>query len=113
MQSSHGSQKESELYTCDLVERFIFLICKRFADDLIRKCCSDNYFEPLSASNTETMIVNQNFPCYLNVAQVFTTIIKHPTYQFLTNNYMAKEDKLNVNTKLTEQKDKEIKLILS
>jgi hypothetical protein len=36
-------ENEENLYSCHLVERFLFAICKRFAEDLVRETCSNIY----------------------------------------------------------------------
>ena len=89
----------------------MFFVCKRFPDDLIRRSCAGIYFEPAkstqetltrkkndSSPNDQHMILNQSFPCFLSVAQVFATMNNHSIYQFLTNKYMAIDDrKIGVN----------------
>lgn len=40
---SEEKPNESNLYACNLVEKFLAALCKRFADDLIRQSCSDVY----------------------------------------------------------------------
>ena len=84
----------------------MFVLCKRFADDLIRQTCADMYLNrdeksfsislnknaKKSANNsTETndSILNQKFPASLNVMNIFDTIKKHEKFDFLTNKYMA------------------------
>ncbi len=37
------------VYSCDLVEKFMAVLFRRFAEDLIRQACSDLYFEPGSS----------------------------------------------------------------
>ncbi|CAF0710070.1 unnamed protein product [Brachionus calyciflorus] len=114
---SFETPDDTNLYTCDIVERFIFQLGKRFAEDLIRQVCSDKYFvsnqtglnlgnssgqnDNLNNSNkriTSNQIDNSNlssqkFPDYLNVIDVFNTINKHDKYDFLTNKYMARSVK--------------------
>lgn len=94
---------ESNVFTCDLVERFLYRLAKRFAEDLIRQACSDVYFD---SSRSDRLIESANrngrsiesdqgcqkFPDYLNVVDIFNTINKHEKYDFLTNKYMARSD---------------------
>lgn len=94
---------ESNVFTCDLVERFLYRIAKRFAEDLIRQACSDVFFD---SSRSDRLIESakrngqsvdfahgyQKFPDYLNVVDIFKTINKHEKYDFLTNKYMARPD---------------------
>lgn len=104
---------QTNIYTCNLVEKFLFTLGKRFAEDLIRQTCSDIYFDS-SIKNVQTEYVNnkknphphqqqqqqqqiqseksllyQKFPQSLGVQDVFNTIKKHEKYDFLTNKYMA------------------------
>ena len=41
---------ESNTFACHLVEKFLFAVCKRFADDVIRQTCADIYFDPSKSS---------------------------------------------------------------
>ena len=80
----------------------MFTVCKRFADDLIRKTCADLYFSKpnsqklLSKKNnkkssceTTDLTLKQKFPTNLNVMNIFQTIKNHDKFDFLTNKYMA------------------------
>jgi hypothetical protein len=105
---------ESNMYICSLVEKIIFAMTRRFADELIRQTCADIYFDspsksPISlpslegsTSKQKQKIENlkkdtiesdalqyQKFPGTIGVKDVFNTILKHERYDFLTNTYMA------------------------
>ena len=99
---------EENTYACSLVEKLMFVLSKRFADDLIRQTCADMYFNKndnrslaLSMSNKiakkpsvnsteiQDLISNQTFPANLNVINIFNTIKRHDKFDFLTNKYMA------------------------
>jgi len=100
---------------CNLVEKFLFSLFKRFAEDLIREACSDIYFEPNKPTNESSSgqqqqqenvnnntkrvacqqnqgsdnILSHKFPLYLGVKDVYRTILRHDRYDFLTNKYMG------------------------
>ncbi len=44
-----GEASGEAVYSCDLVEKFLAVLFRRFAEDLIRQACSDLYFEPGSS----------------------------------------------------------------
>lgn len=48
--SDEKPSESKSLYSCDLVEKFLFVLTKRFADDLIRQTCADIYFDSSKAS---------------------------------------------------------------
>lgn len=105
---SDETATDSNVYACNLVEKFIFVLCKRFADDLIRQTCADMYFiKPTAdktlitnnknlkklANDTTDLVLNQKFPTNLNVLNIFNTIKTHDRFDFLTNKYMANSSK--------------------
>ena len=106
---TNSSQNEtSDGYLCNLVEKFIVAACKRFADDLIRQSCSQVFYnaapsqsvgqvdvkkqsksdQPQPASSEQ--MPSQRFPMELFVSDVYSTIVSHDKYDFLTNKYMAR-----------------------
>ena len=111
---------ETNTYSCHLVEKFLFALCKRFAEDLIRQTCADIYFDRSKSTaqskptensskklnkteNSKTGGANQpvlssdglqyqKFPEVLGVGDIYNTIIKHEKYDFLTNKGMASSE---------------------
>lgn len=97
------------MYSCNLVEKLLFTLCKRFADDLVRQTCADIYFanENTNKSNKLSknlkkqsssayllnenfdLILSQKFPASLSVVHIYNTIKTHEKFDFLTNKYMA------------------------
>ncbi len=55
-----SSEDQSSVYSCDLVEKFLAVLFKRFAEDLIRQTCSDVYFEPVFNSATDKKFKKQS-----------------------------------------------------
>jgi hypothetical protein len=51
---SNEKPNETNVYTCDLVEHFLFALCKSFAEQLIRKTCADIYFDSSRADTTDS-----------------------------------------------------------
>lgn len=109
--------QESNIYSCNLVEKFLFVIAKRFSEDLIRNTAADIYFDSSKSvdikentqngtgkqqqtpKNYQDTLLYQKFPQNINVMDVYKTLIKHDRYDFLTNKFMA-------NTDLNEQQNK-------
>jgi hypothetical protein len=69
-----------------MVEKIIFAACKRFAEDLIRQACQDNFNTGTSSSSSSS---SQKFPSSLHVKDVYETMVKHNRFDFLTNKYMS------------------------
>lgn len=111
MPSDESKPTQTNVYACNLVEKLLFALCKRFADDLIRQTCSDLYFckndqnkmnatnlknynkknlviTPLNGENGD-LISSQKFPTNLSVIHIYNTIRAHDRFDFLTNKYMA------------------------
>ena len=114
--SSKPGNSES-VFGCNLVEKFLLALFKRFADDIIRQTCSDIYFDSSnststlnkttssidccaeSTSNKRAQISSnsqqpnndavQKFPLYLGVKDVYKTLVTHDRFDFLTNKYMG------------------------
>lgn len=57
---SNETPSTSNLFKCNLVERFIFTVCRRFADDLIRQTCADQYFENPELTQTTSGLSNNS-----------------------------------------------------
>ena len=89
-QSSFLEEKNdwSSVIKCNLVENFIYAACKRFAEDLVRQTCSDNYAKP---SNLNLAGGVQQFPKFLYVKDIYNTMVAHDRYDFLTNKHMARD----------------------
>ena len=112
---------ETNTYSCHLVEKFLFALCKRFAEDLIRQTCADIYFDRSKStaqskpteSSSKKLNKNENsktggtinqpalssdglqyqkFPEVLGVGDIYNTMIKHEKYDFLTNKGMASSE---------------------
>ena len=41
--ASNETPSDKTIFTCSLVEKMLFTVCKRFAEDLIRETCADLY----------------------------------------------------------------------
>ena len=79
--NSSSSSSSAGGNECNLVEKFIWLAARRFADNLIRQTCADVYFGNRSTAK---------FPHTLSVRDVYRTIVEHDRFDFLTNKHMAK-----------------------
>jgi hypothetical protein len=95
---SSSSINESNTYPCEIVVNFLLKLYKSFANDLIRKTCSDIYTEktqlPLTLSKKNNQknsidLYNNKFPIELGVVDIYKTIMKHNKFDFLTNKYLA------------------------
>ncbi len=68
-----------------MAEEFLYTVCKKFCNDLLRDTCSNVCEQKSPKLPTGTI----QFPNKLNVIDLFNTICKHEKYDFLTNKYMG------------------------
>lgn len=102
--SNERPANEDDVVPCPLVEMFMLAVCKRFAQDLVRRACADIYFvescthvesnansrrRSVTSSERTTSLGDLKFPASLNVKDIYRTIMRHDRYDFLTNKYMG------------------------